>query len=99
MLEAYLAHEHAGDGNKSSRKLVSAAFDVANTVQHRRTASFRDASLCAEGTITAVNTVAILSRRRDETLREETAVETAQRRDRDVQRRRRQNEWLRSSEG
>jgi hypothetical protein len=74
MLEAYLSTEHAGDGNAEARRLVKAAFDLANAVQHRRTATFRDAALCAEATITAVNTVAILAGRRDETPREERAL-------------------------
>src|SRR5439155_23278621 len=99
MIEAYLVTEHPGDGNKTARQLVKAAFDLANRVQHDRAAEFRDAALCAEGAITAVNTVAILSGRRDETPQEETAVEAAQRRARDEERRRRQTEWLRSPKG
>jgi hypothetical protein len=99
MLEGYLVTDHGGDRNADTRRLVKAAFDIANTVQHRRTAEFRDAALCAEGTITAVNTIAILAGRRDDTPREETAVEAAHRRERAAERRQQNDAWLRSPEG
>ncbi len=65
MLEAYIAVELAGSHNKIARQHARAAFDLANELQHRRTASFRDAALCAEATATVVNVVAIVSGRRD----------------------------------
>lgn len=65
MLEAYIAVEIAGSHNKIARSHAKAAFDLANELQHRRTASFRDAALCVEATTTVVNVVAIVSGRRD----------------------------------
>jgi hypothetical protein len=69
MFEAYLAAEHGGDSNQPVQRVVKAAFDLANTVQHRRTANFRDAALCAEAAITVVNTIAILAGRREDASR------------------------------
>jgi hypothetical protein len=65
MLEAYIARELGGSANEALRKHAKAAFDLANTLQHRRTATFRDAALCAEATTAVVNSVAIVSGRRD----------------------------------
>ena len=90
--------EHPGPGNKVARRLVTAAFDLANRVQHHRKAEFRDAALCAEGAITAIHTVAILAGRRDDSPREETAVQIAQRQQREDERRRQKDVWLRMPE-
>jgi hypothetical protein len=99
MIEAYLVTEHPGDGNKAARQLVKAAFDLANRVQHDRAATFVDAALCAEGAITAVNTIAILSGRRDDGRgRPETAVEAAIRRAQEDERRQRREAWLQTPE-
>ncbi|MEP7307939.1 MAG: hypothetical protein ABJA98_20745 [Acidobacteriota bacterium] len=65
MLEAYVAVELAGKTNEELRKHARAAFDLANALQHRRTATFRDAALCAEATTSIVNLIAIVSGRRD----------------------------------
>lgn len=65
MLEAYIAVEIGGGHNKIARSHARAAFDLANELQHRRTATFRDAALCVEATTTVVNVVAIVSGRRD----------------------------------
>lgn len=65
MLEAYFAVELAGGAHEVSRKYARAAFDLANEVQHRRTATFRQAAMCAQATIAVVNLVAVLSGRRD----------------------------------
>jgi hypothetical protein len=65
MLEAYLAHELSGGSNEAARKHAKASLDLANALQHKRTADFRDAAFCAEATIAVVNIVAILSGRRD----------------------------------
>jgi hypothetical protein len=97
MIEAYLVTEQSGDGNKAARQLVRAAFDLANRVQHDRAATFVDAALCAEGAITAVNTIAILSGRRDEG-RRETAVAAAIRRAQEDERRQRRDAWLQTPE-
>jgi hypothetical protein len=65
MLEAYITHELAGGRNEAARRHAKAALDVANDLQHRRTAGFRDAALCAEATSAVVNLIAIVSGRRD----------------------------------
>lgn len=65
MLEAYIESELTGRSNEELRKHARAAFDLANALQHRRTANFRDAALCAEATTSIVNLIAIVSGRRD----------------------------------
>lgn len=65
MLEAYISVELAGGPNQEARRRAKAALDLGVALQHRRTASFRDAALCAEATTAAVNVVAIISGRRD----------------------------------
>lgn len=65
MLEAYAAVELAGGANEETRKHARSALDLANALQHRRTASFRDAALCVEATTTVVNVAAIVAGRRD----------------------------------
>jgi hypothetical protein len=65
MLEAYFASMLEGSSNEAARKHVKAALTLANELQHRRTATFRNAALCAEATRTVVNIVAITSGKRD----------------------------------
>jgi hypothetical protein len=65
MLDAYLSVELAGGANEEARRHAKSALDFANAVQHRRTATFRDAALCVEATTTVVNVVAIVAGRRD----------------------------------
>jgi hypothetical protein len=65
MLEVYISRELAGGSNEEARRHARAALDLANNLQHRRTASFRDAALCAEATTAVVNLIAIVSGRRD----------------------------------
>jgi len=65
MLEGYVSRELAGSSNEEARRHARAALDLANNLQHRRTASFRDAALCAEATTAVVNLIAIVSGRRD----------------------------------
>jgi hypothetical protein len=65
MLAAYLAVELSGPSNEVARKHAKAALDFANDLQHRRTATFRQAALCAEATASVVNLVAIISGKRD----------------------------------
>jgi hypothetical protein len=65
MLEAYFAAELGGQSHEAERKHARAAFDLANALQHHRTAVFRQAALCAEATASVVNIVAIVSGRRD----------------------------------
>ncbi len=65
MLEAYIAVELQGGPQDESRKHARAALALAKALQHRRTATFRDGALCAEATAAVVNTIAIVSGRRD----------------------------------
>ncbi len=65
MLEAFLTSELQGEPNEATRRHARAALDVANDLQHRRTATFRSAALCAEATTSVVNLIAIISGRRD----------------------------------
>lgn len=65
MLEAYIAVELGGKSNREARKHARAALDLANRLQHNRTADFREAALCAEASTSVVNIIAILSGRRD----------------------------------
>lgn len=65
MLEAYIAVELQGGAQEESRKYARAALDLGNALQHCRTATFRDAALCAEATAGVLNTIAIVSGRRD----------------------------------
>jgi hypothetical protein len=65
MLEAYIAVELAGGANEEARRHVKSALDFANALQHRRTATFREAALCVESTAAVVNFIAIIAGRRD----------------------------------
>jgi hypothetical protein len=65
MLEAYIAASLAGSSNEHLRKHARAALDLALHLQHKRTASFRDAALCSEATTSVVNLIAIIAGRRD----------------------------------
>jgi hypothetical protein len=65
MLEAYVAVELTGASNQVLRKHARASFDLALELQHRRTANFRQAALCAEATSAVANLIAIVSGRRD----------------------------------
>jgi len=65
MLDSYIATELPGGTNEGVRRHAKAALSLANDLQHHRTADFRQAALCAEATISAVNIVAIISGRRD----------------------------------
>jgi hypothetical protein len=65
MLEAYIGYTLGGGSAGTSRRHARAAVDLANEVQHRRTATFREAALCAEATTSVINLIAIISGRRD----------------------------------
>lgn len=64
MLEAYFSSEFAGSENEALRRHAKASLALANAIQHKRTARYKDAALCAEATRTVVNIVAITSERR-----------------------------------
>jgi hypothetical protein len=65
MLDAYIAVELSGGPNEEVRRHAKAALDLANDLQHHRTADYRRAALCAEATASVVNLVAIIYGRRD----------------------------------
>ena len=75
MLEAYLAHELAGSANEAARRQAKATLDLANELQHKRTASFRDADLCLEVTNNLVNLIARISGQVDRTATSDVQVE------------------------
>src|SRR5690606_23920236 len=64
MFEAYIEATLIGSSNDHLRKHVRAAYDLAAHLQHRRTASFRDAAICVEATLSVVNIIAIIAGRR-----------------------------------
>lgn len=49
--------------NKAARKYAKAALDLANELQHKRTASYRDAAVCTEATVAVVNLITLISGR------------------------------------
>jgi hypothetical protein len=64
MLEAYFSAEFPGSENEALRKHAKASLTLANSLQHKRTAKYKDAALCSEATRTTVNIVAITSGKR-----------------------------------
>lgn len=61
MLEAYIKSRLAGSSNETHRRVVKSALSLANELQHKRTAIFRDAALCAQSTFTVINLISIVS--------------------------------------
>lgn len=64
MLDAYFSSEFPGSEHEAVRRHAKASLNLANMLQHKRTATFKDAALCSEATRTVVNIVAITSGRR-----------------------------------
>jgi len=64
MLEAVIAAELRGSPNEEARIFARSALKLALALQHKRTADFRMAALCAEATIAVVNISAVLAGRR-----------------------------------
>jgi hypothetical protein len=64
MLEGYFKAELSGGINEEARSHAKAALKLSIALQHKRTADFEMAALCAEATAAVVNIVAILSGRR-----------------------------------
>jgi hypothetical protein len=69
MLEAFFNTEFKGKGNEEARAHAKAALRLALALQHKRTADFRMAALCAEATSSIVNILAVLGGRRGRSLR------------------------------
>ena len=65
MLDRYLAEELGGGSNTVARRCARATLALANELQHKRTADFRNAALCAETTASIVNVIAVISGMRD----------------------------------
>ena len=65
MLECILTVELGGGGKEEARAHAKATMRLALALQHKRTANFQMAALCAEATISAVNIVAVVSGRRN----------------------------------
>ncbi|MBU0468990.1 MAG: hypothetical protein KJ736_08020 [Candidatus Omnitrophica bacterium] len=65
MLENYITSVLSGSSNEAARKHAKAAYELANDLQHRRTATFRQATLCTEATASIINVIAIISGRYD----------------------------------
>lgn len=68
MLEAFFASELKGGANEEARVHAKAALRLALALQHKRTADFRMAALCAEATSSVVNILAVLGGRRGRSL-------------------------------
>ena len=60
-LEAFFEAELGGNGNEEARRHARAAVSLANALQHKQTADYRTAALCAEATVSVVNLVSIVS--------------------------------------
>ncbi|HOD62758.1 MAG TPA: hypothetical protein PKO04_00700, partial [Smithellaceae bacterium] len=58
---SFIAEALKGDSHDYQRKFAKAAFDLAVNLQHRRTATFRDAALCSEATRSVINVIAVIS--------------------------------------
>jgi hypothetical protein len=65
MLEAYIAVEIAGGANEEVRRHAHSALSLANALQHRRTATFRETAMCVEAITSIINVIAIVAGRRD----------------------------------
>lgn len=63
LLDVWLRHEMPGGNNKEVRAHIKASLDLANNLQHRRTATRQLAALCLEATSSAVAVVAIIAGR------------------------------------
>jgi hypothetical protein len=60
MLSAYIRHELKGSTHEAGRRYARAALDLANNLQHSRTADFRRAALCSQATVSMINLIAVL---------------------------------------
>ena len=65
MIDSFIEYELKGQSNRELRAYAKSALDLALKLQHRRTADFRTAAMSAEAAVSVVNTIAIISGRRD----------------------------------
>jgi AbiJ-like protein len=68
MLEAIFEEELKGSSNEEARAHAKAAVRLALALQHKRLADFQTAALCAEGTLSVVNMLAIIAGQRERRL-------------------------------
>lgn len=68
MLESFFSAELKGSANQEARAHAKAALRLALALQHKRTADFAMAALCAEATSSVVNILAVLAGRRGRSL-------------------------------
>lgn len=61
MLESYIASTLPGKSNEEMRKYAKDAYQLAVVLQHKRTAYFQVAALCAEATRSLINIIKIIS--------------------------------------
>jgi hypothetical protein len=66
-LEAIFESDLKGAANEEARAHAKAAVRLALALQHKRTADFKTAALCTEGTFSVVNMIAIIAGRRGRT--------------------------------
>jgi hypothetical protein len=64
MLESIIDNDLQGSDSKEARAHARAAVNLSVALQHKRTADFRMAALCAEGALSVINMLAILAGRR-----------------------------------
>ena len=64
-LDGIVTVELGGGGQQEARAHAKATMRLALALQHKRTADYQMAALCAEATISAVNIVAVVSGRRN----------------------------------
>ena len=64
MLESIIDTDLRGSESKEARAHARAAVALSLALQHKRTADFRMAALCSEGTLSVVNMLAIIAGRR-----------------------------------
>lgn len=64
ILESILMTELHGSANEEARAHAKAALRLALALQHRRTADYKTAALCAEATVSVINILAVISERR-----------------------------------
>jgi hypothetical protein len=68
MLDAIFEVELKSSSSDEARAHAKAAVRLALALQHKRTADFTTAALCAEGTLSVVNMLALLAGRRGRSL-------------------------------
>lgn len=65
MLASFIEYELKGQSNDEVRAYSKSALELALKLQHKRSADFKTAAICAESVVSVVNTIAIVSGRRD----------------------------------